>query len=715
MRRGLIGLILLMLGALSCGAAAAQDLASLVADRLTIRSGSVLEAAGHVEIFYQGRHLQAERLTYDSRTDRLEVQGPIWIDDGKGNLLTAELADLSADLTEGILQSARLVLANRLQLAAGTVLRTGGGRYTALKGVAASSCTVCPGNPVPLWEIRAREVVHDAEAQQIWFTGAQLRFAGVPVLYLPELRVPDPNLKRATGFLLPSLRTTTRLGTGLKFPYFITLGSSRDLTVTPYLTFQGDKTVSLRYRQAFRSGNITISGALSDDGLLGPAARGYLQAEGSFDLPRGFRLSFDGITVSDPAYLLDYGLSDDDRLKSTLDLTRVERNGWVSAQLAGIQSLRAGEANGTFPSILGDVTLQRRFEPAILGGTAGFTLQAHTTRRGSTDPGDANGDGIADGRDLSRLSARADWRRNWLLPQGIELATQARLLADAYGISQDATYGGGLLRAAGTAGVELRWPWMRAGAKVTQSVEPVLQLVASPPATAQPPNEDSTLVEFDEGNLFSFDRFPGADAVESGVRANLGVTYSAWFADGLALGATLGRVLRLDAPQGFPDASGLDGQMSDWLLAWNLSDGTERGLQLTSRLVVADDLTLTKGEVRLDLVRPHYDLAAGYGFVSKDVQEARPTDISEITFDAGVDLSEGWRSTMNGTYNLPAAALSTAGVGLTFANECLNLDLSLSRRFTASTSVKPSTDFGLSVELLGFGGTGLPGMSRQCR
>lgn len=712
MRRWVLLLVLVLLAPLP---AAARDLASLVADRLTILSETTLVATGHVEIFYKGRHLWADKLTYDGAADRLVIEGPIWIDDGDGNLLQAAMADLSADLTEGILQSARLVLADRLQLAAAEVLRQEGGRYTALRGVAASSCTVCAGDPTPLWEIRAESVVHDALAHQIWFTGAELRFVGVPVLYLPGLRVPDPTLKRATGFLLPSFRTTTRLGTGLKFPYFITLGASRDVTLTPYLTTSGGQTMGLRYRQAFRSGTVTVAGALSDDGLLGPGGRGYLQGDGAFDLPEGYQLTFHLIGVSDPAYLLDYGISDADRLNSTIEVSRTRRNSWISGTVTGIQSLREGETDGSFPSVITDFSLHRRFEPEILGGTGGFQVQTHTTYRESTNSANPTGAGVSAGLDLGRVSVRADWRRNWLLRPGIEVSAIGLMVADDYQIAEDAFYQGNTLRAAATAGVELRWPWNRPGPRVTQTIEPVIQLVASPQTRASLPNEDSALVEFDEGNLFSFDRFPGADAVEGGVRANIGVNYDAILAMGLDFGLTAGRVLRLDTPAGFPAASGLDNAVSDWLLAWSLSDGGADGVQVTNRLVLDDQAALTKGELRLDLQRPAWDLSGGYSYVKADAQEDRPDPISELVFDARHDLVGGWSLNGTGRYNVAAARLAEAGLGLTFRNECLDLDLSLSRRFTTSTSVKPSTDFGLSVELLGFGGTGLPGMARQCR
>ena len=241
-----------------------QDRATLVADSVTVQSDRTLAATGHVEVFFKGQRLTATAILYDQVAGRLTITGPIRIDDGQGNLFLAEQAELSADLTEGLLTSARLVLDQQLQMAAAQIQRSDGGNITALRSVVASSCTICAGSTVPLWEIRAREVVHDATTQQIYFSAAQLRFYGVPVLYLPILRVPDPDLQRATGFLLPRLRSTTALGFGIQTPYFIVLGQSRDLTLTPYLTARGGQTLAFKYRQAFAAGTVEVDGAVSD-------------------------------------------------------------------------------------------------------------------------------------------------------------------------------------------------------------------------------------------------------------------------------------------------------------------------------------------------------------------------------------------------------------------------------------------------------------------
>lgn len=714
LRRLMIALVLWLCALpLAAQDGAAQDRATLVADALRIEGDQVLVADGHVEIFFQGQHLTATRVVYDRKADRLEISGPITLTDAAGNVMIADQASLSADLTEGILISARLVMDQQLQIAAAEIHRMGG-RYTAMKRVAASSCRICAGDTTPLWELRASRVVHDQTEQQLYFDNAQLRMAGVPVFYIPRLRMPDPTLHRATGFLMPKLTTSSKIGTGLWLPYFITLGDHRDLTVTPFLSPAGSRTVALRYREAYRTGDLTVSLYASRDDILAEEIRGYLLAEGSFALPHGLTLDIRAESVSDDGYLLDYGLPESDLLRSHISITRTERNEFIMGRLIGFQTLREDQTNSTIPSVVADVTWHRRFSLGSFGGEGGLSFQAHSHTRTATTTTDDDGDGIADGRDVARGSIRADWRRDWVLGNGMVAGILGETTADLYSIRQDAAEEGTEARLHGALAAELRWPWVKAAkGGVAHVIEPVVQLVVSPTGSETIPNEDSALVEFDEGNLFALNRFPGADAVERGARANLGVNYLRYDPEGWTLGITAGRVVRVDDLGQFSTASGLDGAQSDWLAAWQVT--MPNGVSLTNRLLLDDDLSLTKGELRLGITADRYALSAGYVFVEADVAENRPDQTQELVFDSTVKLSRGWSAQLSNRYDLELDRASRAAAGLVFRNECLAVDLSLSRRFTSSTSVTPTTEFGLSVELLGFGGGSESGAQRQCR
>ena len=229
MRRGL-GIVCLLALMLLPIPVRAQELASLVADQITVDPAGRVTATGNVQVFYQGTVMTARAVSYDQNGDQLTITGPIEVNDGSGTALFANQAELDRDLRDGVLTSARMVLDQQLQIAAAEIARVDD-RYTRLDRVVASSCEVCAANPVPLWEIRAARVIHDDVERQLYFSNAQIRISGVPIMFLPRLRLPDPTLKRASGFLIPQFKTSSDLGTGLKVPYFFAFGDHRDLAL----------------------------------------------------------------------------------------------------------------------------------------------------------------------------------------------------------------------------------------------------------------------------------------------------------------------------------------------------------------------------------------------------------------------------------------------------------------------------------------------------
>ncbi len=706
---------LLALLALTALPVKAQDLATLQADRVMVTGDSVLQAEGGVEMRYRGQIVRAKAVTYDRDADHLSITGPLTVVDAKGNIVTADTAELSTDLSEGLLTSARLVLDRQMQIAARQMFRTQG-RYTELTDTVASSCQVCTVAPTPLWEVRASRVVHDQVAQQLWFDDAQLRFVGVPVAWLPRLRLPDPTLQRARGFLAPDCRNTRQLGAGSSLPCFMPLGPSRDITLAPFLSTKNGRTLDLRYREAFQSGWIELNGALSYDEILPDEQRGYLQAMGEFRLPDDFLLAFNGMTVSDPGYLLDYDISDTDRIDSRLEISRTRRNEYISGRIVHYYSIRdvGGELedNATLPTQIGDFTWHRRFSGGPLGGEAGLRLQSHAHERRSTSPFYDNGE--PEGRDMARITLRADWRRNWIFGPGVVGSLFAEGNADIYSIQQDIIYEGNQTRLSGAVAAELRWPWTGSTADgASHVIEPVVQVVLAPSEDGDIPNEDSALVEFDEGNLFSLSRFSGNDAREEGKRLNPGMVWPRYDPSGRSLSMAAGRVYRTEDEGQFTTASGLDGINSNWLLSGQIT--LPQGLSATGRALVDSEMELTKAEMRLDIDREKYGLSSSYVWVQADEAENRPTDTQELYFDARYALTSNWTGMASTRYDVEADRANRAAIGVEFRNECLRMDLSLSRRFTTSTSVSPTTDIGFSVDLLGFGGSAKAGPARACR
>src|SRR5690554_358540 len=209
--------------------------AVLIADDVFIEGDRTLTATGNVEAIYDGQRLKAKRITYDRDADRLEIIGPLTLLDGDYTTVLADAGALDRDLRNGILSGARIVMDDQLQLAANQVNRVDG-RYSQLYKAAVTSCRVCSEGETPLWQIRARRVIHDTETRQLYLDDVQFRIKNVPIAYFPHLRLPDPTVTRTTGFLMPTLHNSSLLGSGIKVPYFIRIGDDKDLTLTPYLS-----------------------------------------------------------------------------------------------------------------------------------------------------------------------------------------------------------------------------------------------------------------------------------------------------------------------------------------------------------------------------------------------------------------------------------------------------------------------------------------------
>ncbi|WP_114962702.1 LPS-assembly protein LptD [Tritonibacter mobilis] len=670
--------------------------AMLVADRVFVSPDRKLVAEGNVEAFQGDIRLQANRITYDRQTGVLNMEGPIRIDQSGSITVLANAAELDSGLRNGILRGARMVFDQQVQLAALQMTRVEG-RYSQLYKTAVTSCHVCEDGSPPLWQIRAERITHDEAERQLYFEGAQLLIKDVPVFYFPALRLPDPTLERADGFLVPSLSSSSTLGLGLKLPYFVTIGPHKDLTITPYLS-EKTTTLDLRYRQAFRNGDIEISGAFSRDDIQPDDSRGYLSVRGDFDIPYDFKLGFDLKTVSDDAYYADYDISDTDRIRSELSLNRVRRDQLIEGKIYNYKTLRDAENQDFIPSTILTGTFEQRLFPKYVGGELRLRLNAaQFTRKSSLDATLAD----ANGRDMSRVSADATWLRSWILPWGVESIWTAGIGIDSFALSDDAAFDNDATRVTPKAALTLRRPMTRQTASgAVQVLEPIVQFGWTNVNGDDTPNEASNISEYDQGNLLALSRFPETDVREDGDTLIYGVNFAhfdttGWFATG-----TIAQIHRDQAQSGFTSSSGLDGRNSNVLVAGQL--GLRNDLTLTARTLFDEEWSVTKAEFRGDLERDRVSLAGSYLWLQADPAENRVQETSELWFDGAYDLNQIWRASANMRYDITDGRATRAGLGLTYRNECVTLDLSLSRRYTSTTSVEPSTDFGFTLSLNGF-------------
>ncbi|MGC3936781.1 LPS-assembly protein LptD [Roseobacter sp. EG26] len=667
------------------------DPAILIANEIFITAERVLVARGNVEAFQGTTRLTASEIRYDRSKGALTITGPITMQDGENITVLASAAELDANLRTGLLTGARMILNDQLQLAAVQIQRTNE-RYSQLYKTAVTSCQICDDGRPPLWQIRAKRIIHDKEERQLYFDGAQFLIRDVPVLYIPQLRLPDPSVDRATGFLIPSLRTNSRLGTGIKIPYFIRLADDRDITVTPYISTR-TRTLELRYRQAYVNGRIQFDGAISRDDVRSGETRGYVFGSGAFNLQNDFRLQFDIEITTDNAYLVDYGYSGKDRLDSAISVTRARRDEFIGFGVTAFKSLRDGDINANLPTIVGDAVYQKRLFPKALGGELRLGANAHSHYRYS--------DVDIIGRDVSRLSAEADWLRSWTLPAGIRADVTIGATADVFNITQDSTVRQTQTQLSPHGAIAFRFPMTRNDpGGVTQFLEPIVQLAWVGGDRVNVPNEESTRVEFDGGNLVSLSRFPETDRRERGRSAAIGVNWARFDPQGYETSLTLGQVLREEADEDFTLTSGLQGISSNFLVAGQFK--SPEGWAITARSLFDDSFNFAKAEIRGDYSGQRTRLGGSYVWLTQDLEEDRLENLAEIALDGSYRVDRHWTANADWRYDLTLDRAASAGIGFTYNNECVSVAFSVDRRYTNSSSLAPSTTLGLSIGLRGF-------------
>ena len=684
----------------------AQERSVLMADTMDVTANGVLTASGNVQIIFGQTQLRAALIRFEEGSG-LTIEGPIQLilEDGT-TAIFADAAQLDADLRNGILDSARMVLNAQVQLAANRIRRVDG-RYTELQNTVASTCLVCAANPVPLWQIRAKSIIHDQEAKRLYFEDARFEFWGRSIIRLPRISLPDPTARRANGFLVPNLSNSDTLGLKLEVPYFFTLGPSADLTFSPLLSAK-TRTLKLRYRRAWRAGRIELNGALSDDDLT-TATRAYLFAEGAFGLGRGFALKFDAETTSDPSYLAEYGFSSKNRLDSQVAIERVRADQVIFAELTAFETLRGRELAyaDLLPSLLAETRIEQVHDMSGTPAGGTITWQAGAVARWRA----ANTD--VTGRDYLGLFAGANWQRGLTLANGLEARAGlgAELRADF--VAQDSTYQPATTQLIPFGEVELRYPMARLTARgAYQSLTPIVHLAWSDSYGTPPPFEDGLLAELDQGNLFALSRLPGRDSVETGTRIAAGLIWSRRGPNGLDTRASIGRVWRDVRVVEFTAASGLGGRVSDWVLGaqTNLSEQ----ISVSGNVLLDNQFALTRADTRVTYRGQELSLSAAHSWSVADPATNRTEPLSQLNLDGGYQFGLNWAGTGSLTYDFQSQEPIEAGLGMQFKNECLQLDLSLSRRFTGSGNILQNTDVGLKVAILGFGAGPDTGAQKSC-
>lgn len=599
--RRVLRLAIALLFGLWCSAAPAENFGvdhsnkkapmTFQADEVQYNDQSALTIAkGHVEIAQGTQILLADVVTYDQHNDTVTASGHVSLMTPDGAVLFSDYMELRNGMNDAFADNVRMLMSDRSRLAANAARRTNGNR-TDLRRAVYSPCDLCKSDPTapPAWQLKAREVTDDKELQRLEFRDATMEVDGFPVFYTPYMSTPDPSVKRADGFLMPTFGGSSTVGFHIATPYYLTLGPSADLTVTPRFTTEAGTVLAGDYRQRFSNGYLedlssinysnvgTQLGGIDDPNAHPGQLRWHVNAYGEFDLDDTYRTGFSLQRVSDQTYLQRFSFATP---ALGAEVTRgffegFPANGSLDVNAYLFEPLTPGLGDSTQPIVLPVVNRDWLFQPDLIGGNLKVNTNLLDIIREA-------------GTNTRRVSVGSEWNRMFYDGIGGEYKVQASVRGDAYSVDSlsnlsnpdlpsvyfsqggkaplvHTPYDFVAARAFPQIGLTWDYPLVHRGADYSFLVEPEVATFAGPNSGNRYiiPNEDSLGYEFRDSDLFRADRLQGYDVLDTGQRVDYGLNLGAYTGNGGSYRMLIGQSYRAETNPFLPPGSGADQRLSD--------------------------------------------------------------------------------------------------------------------------------------------------------
>jgi LPS-assembly protein len=268
-------------------------------DSATVGVDGNMTLEGNVVLRQGGREIRANEVQYDAHNTSVSTAGHIDYTDslvhvtGAGGSYSAAAGAEFRSAEFSLRQRAARGAAQDMTLTPQGVIR--------LRGVMFTTCPV----PDKSWQLKADSIVLDTRNRLGTGTDAQIRFMGVPLIYLPWVSFPLGS-ERKSGFLFPGIGNTSYGGLQLSVPYYWNIAPNADFTFQPveYSRSGPDLGGDLRFLTQHQRGEVDWN-YLPYDGAF-HASRSRVRLSDVAELPDDFRLSVKAENVSDPFYFEDF-------------------------------------------------------------------------------------------------------------------------------------------------------------------------------------------------------------------------------------------------------------------------------------------------------------------------------------------------------------------------------------------------------------------------
>ncbi len=656
------------------------------------RDLNTVTATGHVEVDQGGQVLLADALSYNLKQDVIIASGNVVFTQVDGQVNFADYFELTGDMKQATARHMRILMADNSRFAAAALRRSNGDRNE-LDQAIYTPCAPCAQDPdsPPLWDLRARQIIHDDVAHTITYHDAWLDVDGLPVLYTPYFSHGDPTVKRESGFLAPSIFNNHIVGTGAREPYFQIISPYQDIVLDPIYTSNEGAGFASTWRARTMNGEMTTSASVANEPTtanLSKSTVGWnLIAQSQFSIDDTWRTGYDVALASDRDYMRYYNYP----LSQPYLTTRPYIEGFSGQDYAAVEAYAFQNQSDIIPApqtgvptktatILPLITYSAQSSPGWQGGY--WTFDTHGASIWRPD----------DQTESRRVNTLTAWHLPYTTSDGEVFRFTAQLRADAYDSNNIIGLTPGTANAyrlVPQASVDWRYPLSKSGEYVTQTLTPILLANIGPYGgnSAKIPNEDSLDFELDDSNIFSPSLFTGYDRVASGPRLAYGSEYTITNHGDSAVDVLLGQSYQPHPDHVFQPGTGLDHDLSDLVGRINVQPSANLGIGYSFRLA-EQDFSVQRSEVQLTAGSRPLRATLGYVFLSQLSSASVFGEREQINGSVKAQITRYWGVEFDDVHDLgPNGGPLLIGGRVSYEDECTIVELDGGVRYTTINTV----------------------------
>ncbi len=339
-------------------------------DRIFYQNNAII-AVGNVHLSYKHYKVKAGTIILRREEKQIVALNKVEIFDLKEkNQYNTELADINYENWQGLALHSRLSIYNNKILVHTDALRKLNDSIIVTGNMSATPCSFCERDNLPLWQVKAKEVVVNLTKEKVEYRNVSLQILDHTILKLPYFFSQTINASAKSGFKFPNIQASSNVGLLVKTPYYFRVSNNFEVILTTGISSSRPIVSDIQiqhlldkggYKFRINATNNNIFDFALDDKVAKKFAsdnkkrefRSYYKGKGNIAINNNSEMGFniDWLTDKTKTYLKKYKIDDDDILHSHIYFNAAKKNWYASSELIKSEDLRDIDSPGNILTI----------------------------------------------------------------------------------------------------------------------------------------------------------------------------------------------------------------------------------------------------------------------------------------------------------------------------------------------------------------------------